>query len=232
MPQLIIALVLFVGTHFAMSHPLRAPLVALLGTAAFQIFYTVVSLVTLGAAVVAFRSAPLGEPMWSVGDGLWAVSTVLMLAASILLLGSFVRNPALPAPGSKELAAQPARGVFAITRHPMMWSFALWSLSHVLVSPRPPVIVLCAAMAFLALVGAAGQDVKKAKLMGEAWRDWSSRTSYWPFGGQLSGRIAWGAATPGMHALGGGLVVWLLATWLHPLAGAGMTAGIWRWIGG
>ena len=230
MTALIVALAMFVGTHFAMSHPLRAPLVGRLGATGFQLFYVAVSFATLGSAVVAFRAAPYGDPLWSVGDGLWAVSTVLMLLASILLLGSFVRNPALPAPGAKALAAQPARGVFAITRHPMMWSFALWSLAHSLVAPRPAVLVLCAAMAFLALAGAAGQDAKKAKLMGDAWRDWSSRTSYWPFAGQLSGRIPWNAATPGMHALGGGLVVWLAATWVHPLFGAGMTAGIWRWL--
>ena len=227
MTQLITALVLFVGTHLAMSHPLRAPLVARLGETGFQLAYVFVSFATLGAAAIAFRNAPYGELLWSVGDGLWLVSTVVMLAASILLLGSFVRNPALPAPGADKLAAQPARGVFAITRHPMMWSFALWSLAHLLVAPRPAVIVLCAAVAFLALVGAAGQDRKKAVLMGAAWRDWSSRTSYWPFAGQLSGRTAW--MSPGMHALGGGLVVWLVATWAHPLAGAGMSAGIWRW---
>jgi uncharacterized membrane protein len=227
MMQLIVALVAFVGTHFLLSHPLRAPLAARLGAAGFQGVYSLVALVTIGWAAIAFRSAPLGEPLWNVGDGLWAVSTVVMLAASILLLGSFVRNPALPAPGASKLAAQPARGVFAITRHPMMWSFALWSLAHALVSPRPAVIVLCAFVALLALVGAAGQDVKKAKLMGDAWRDWSSRTTYWPFAGQLSGRIPW--SFPGMHAIGGGLVVWLIATWAHPLAGAGSTAGIWRW---
>lgn len=229
MPQLIIALALFVGTHFAMSHPLRAPLVARLGPTGFQLFYVAVSFATLAWAANAFREAPYGQPLWNVGDGLWLVSTVVMLAASILLFGSFVRNPALPAPGAAKLAAQPARGVFAITRHPMMWSFALWSLAHVLVAPRSAVIVLCAAVALLALVGAAGQDRKKAALMGSVWQDWSSRTSYWPFGGQASGRIAWSAAKPGMHALGGGLVVWLVATWAHPLAGAGMTAGIWRW---
>ena len=212
-----------------MSHPLRAPLVARLGTAGFQLLYVAVSFTTLGSAVIAFRAAPSGQPLWSVGDGLWIISTVIMLAASILLLGSFVRNPALPAPGSEKLATQPARGVFAITRHPMMWSFALWSLAHVLVSPRPAVIVLCTSIAFLALVGAAGQDVKKANLMGDAWRDWSSRTTYWPFAGQLSGRISWSAAMPGVHALGGGLVVWLVATWVHPLAG-GPLAGIWRWL--
>lgn len=231
MPQLIIALALFVGTHFAMSHPLRAPMVKALGPGGFQAAYLIVSFATLGWAAHQFGKAPLGAPLWAVGNGLWAVSTILMLLASILLLGSIVRNPALPAPGAEALAAQPARGVFAVTRHPMMWSFALWSLAHVLVSPRPPVIALSVAMGFLALVGAAGQDVKKAKLMGAAWKDWASRTSYWPFGGQATGRIAWSAARPGMHALGGGLVVWLVATWAHPLLGAGMAAGIWRWFG-
>lgn len=230
MTNLILALLAFVGTHFLLSHPLRAPLAARLGATGFQLVYSLIAFATLGWAVLAFSGAPLGEPYWVAGDGLWALSTVIMLFASILLLGSFVRNPALPMPGASAAARAPAKGVFAITRHPMMWSFALWSLAHVLVSPRPPVIALCAAVAILALVGAAAQDAKKVVLMGDAWRDWASRTSYLPFGGQLSGRIPWSAASPGMHALGGGLVIWALATWAHPLLGAGMPAGIWRWM--
>lgn len=231
MTNLILALAAFVGTHFLLSHPLRATLVARLGPMGFQGLYSVVALATFAWIIFAFRAAPYGVPLWSADDTIWTVATVVMLAASILLMGSFIRNPALPAPGGEKLAEQPARGVFAITRHPMMWSFALWSLAHVLVSPRPAVIALSIGMAFLALAGAVGQDHKKAVLMGDAWRDWSARTTYWPFAGQLSGRIPWKAATPGMHALGGGLVVWLIATWAHPLLGAGMPAGIWRWIG-
>lgn len=230
MTNLTLALAAFVGTHFLLSHPLRAALVVKLGPTGFQGLYSVVALATFAWIIFAFRAAPYGDPLWSVGDGLWAIATVIMLAASILLMGSFVRNPAMPVPGSEKLAEQPARGVFAITRHPMMWSFALWSLAHVLVSPRPAVIVLSIGMAFLALVGAVGQDHKKAVVMGPAWRDWSARTSYWPFAGQVSGRIPWAATKPGMHALGGGLVVWLAATWAHPLLGADMPAGIWRWI--
>lgn len=229
MTELALALTAFVGTHLLMSHPLRAPMVARLGAGGQQGTYALVSLATLIWAVSAFRRAPLGDPLWPVGTVLWTISTILMLFASILLLGSVVRNPAMPAPGAEALARAPARGVFAITRHPMMWSFALWSLSHVLVSPRPPVILLCAAIAFLALVGAAGQDMKKAKLMGEAWRDWTARTSFLPFAGLIASRGQWSAASPGMHALGGGLVVWLLVTWAHPLLGAGMAAGVWRW---
>ena len=62
MTQLIIALATFVGTHFLLSHPLRDPLAAKLGEAAFQGVYSVVALVTLGWAVLAFRAAPYGEP--------------------------------------------------------------------------------------------------------------------------------------------------------------------------
>ncbi len=222
MTLLILALIAFVGTHFAMSHPLRGPMVAVLGAGGFQIAYIVVSFATLGWAAHAFGEAPVGQALWIAGDGLWAVSTAIMFAASVLLAGSLIGNPALPTGVSEKLAMQPARGVFAITRHPMMWSFALWAVAHVIVSPRPAVIALCGAMALLALGGAAGQDAKKARLMGAAWRDWSSRTSFVPF--------AKGAGWPGPVALVGGTVLWLAASWGHPLMGAPY-AGIWRWLG-
>jgi uncharacterized membrane protein len=221
MMLLAVALLAFVGTHFAMSHPLRSPMIGALGKKGFQLAYLLVSFGTLGWAAHAFGEAPYGQPLWTAGEALWMVSTVIMFAASVLLAGSFVGNPALPAPGAEALAAKPARGVFTITRHPMMWSIALWGLAHIIVSPRPAVILLCAAMAFLALGGAAGQDVKKRALMGDAWRDWSSRTSYWPF--------AKGAGWPGTVALLGGTILWLAATWAHPLMGA-PHAGVWRWL--
>jgi uncharacterized membrane protein len=219
---LTLALIAFVGTHFLMSHPLRAGMVARLGAGGFQGVYSLVSLATLGWAAYAFREAPLGMPLWTAGDGLNALATAIMFIASVLLAGSFVGNPALPQPGANKLAALPARGVFTITRHPMMWSFALWSLAHVIVSPRPAVIMLSGFIALLALGGAAGQDAKKAKLMGDSWQGWVSRTSFFPF--------AKGGAWPGRIALVGGTALWLIATWAHPIAGA-PTAGLWIWLG-
>ncbi len=216
--MLTIALIAFVGTHFLMSHPLRAPMVGALGAGAFQGVYSLVSLATLGWVVYAFREAPIGMPIWTAGDALNIVATALMFLASVLLAGSFVGNPALPQPGANKLAMQTPTGVFAITRHPMMWSFALWSLAHVLVSPRPAVVILSGFIAFLALGGAEGQDAKKAKLMGDSWQGWESRTSFMP-------RLAW----PGRAALIGGTLIWLAATWAHPIAGA-PTAGIWMWL--
>ncbi len=229
MTLLLLALATFVGSHLLMSHPLRAPMVAMLGATGFQLVYAGVSFVTLGWAAHNFRTAPYGEPLWTAGDALWGIATLIMLAASVLLVGSLMGNPALPTGVSARLAARPARGVFAITRHPMMWSFALWAAAHVIASPRPAVIVLAGAMAFLALGGAAGQDAKKARMMGASWRDWASRTRFVPLSGQMSGAISWRAAWPGPVALIGGTALWLVATWGHPWFGS-MPAGIWRWV--
>lgn len=215
----------FVGSHFLLSHPLRRPLVAALGEKGFLAVYSVVAFVTLGAISWAYRRAPATLALWEVGDGLWAVATVAMLIASILLLGSLVRNPALPGAGNAGMAA--AQGVFGITRHPMMWAFAIWGVCHILVYPVPKNIVVAIAIIVLALVGAALQDRKKAGLDPQGWPAWQARTSYWPFAAIAQGRARFGRF--GAHALGGGVVVWLAATWAHmPLAG--WTAGIWRWL--
>ena len=230
MTNLVLALATFLGTHFALSHPLRAPLVAKIGTAAFQLVYTIVAFITLGWVYFAFIAAPRGADVWPVGEALWIAASALMLIASVMLAGSFIGNPALPSPKGKALAAQPVRGVFAITRHPMMWSFALWALVHALIAPYPASFLLTGAMAFLAIAGSAGQDHKKKLLMGDVWADWSARTSFAPFGGQFSGRIPWATAWPGRTALLGGVVIWLLATYLHTPLG-GHVVGPWMWMG-
>ena len=228
-PGLITALAVFVGTHFLMSHPLRAPMVARLGNAGFQIVYSVVSLGTFVWALLAYRETEDSAPLWAVGDLIWWIATVLMLIGSILFVGSVAGNPALPRPDAASLASAPARGVLAITRHPMMWGFALWSLVHVMIAPMANVIILCVAMAFLALVGSLGQDRKKAVLMGEGWKDWESRTSFLPFANQLTGKASWASAWPGRTVLLLGTLLWLVATYGHSWFGI-EGAGIWRWI--
>ena len=54
---LVAASIAFVGTHFALSHPVRAPLVGRLGENGFRGLYSIVSLATFVWAVLAFRAA-------------------------------------------------------------------------------------------------------------------------------------------------------------------------------
>ncbi|MFM9851891.1 MAG: NnrU family protein [Sphingomonadaceae bacterium] len=228
MTTLIAALTAFVGTHFLMSHPLRSVMVKALGGALFQIVYSLISLATFAWVVLAFKATPRTADLWPVSEMMWSVSTMLMLIASILFAGSVMRNPALPRPDAAKLAAAPARGALAITRHPMMWSFGIWALAHALVAPYAAGLMLTGGMAILAIGGSLGQDAKKAALMGDGWRDWAARTSFVPFGNQLSGKASWGSIWPGTTIILVGVVIWLVASRLHPVQGAPVV-GIWRW---
>jgi uncharacterized membrane protein len=221
------AAIAFVGSHFLLSHPLRKPVIRAVGEAGFQGVYSLIAFLTLGWLVLAYRKAPVTATLWPVGDVLWAIVTVIMLIASILLMGSLIRNPALPSGKRPTAFPDAAHGVFAVTRHPMMWSFALWGLCHIAVFPVTKNIIVGAAIVILALVGAALQDRKKERLQPDLWPAWESKTSYLPFAAIAAGRARLGGF--GLHALLGGLVVWLAATWAHkPLAG--WAAGIWRWL--
>jgi uncharacterized membrane protein len=226
MTMLLLAAIAFVGTHFLLSHPLRAPLVRATGEGAFLGIYSVVAIATMIWMIIAYGMAPTTALLWSVGDGLWAVATVMMLIASVLLAGSLVRNPAFPKPGAPGAAPGSARGVYAITRHPMLWSFAIWGFAHILIYPIAKTFIVAAAIIILSLVGAAFQDRKKERLQPQVWLAWERQTSYVPFAAVIAGRARLGGFGP--IAMLGGLVFWLAATWAHlPLSG--WPAGVWRW---
>lgn len=228
--SLLMACLLFVGTHFLLSHPLRAPLADRIGTAGFQIVYSLIAIATFLMVIQSFRGLPSDEPYWVAGHALWMISSILVLLASILFVGSLVGNPALPVSNAAQVAQGAPRGVYAMTRHPMMWGFTSWALAHALVMPTLGQWILSGTIAFLALAGSAGQDAKKARLMGDSWRHWAARTSFVPLGRQISGRSPWGDAILRGRALFGGIALWLAASWAHGALGY-MPAGLWRWIG-
>ncbi len=217
--NLIAANVAFVGTHFIMSHPLRGPMASMLGTLGFQLAYTAVSVATLAWVYFAFKAAPPADLPGS-GDLGWAIATLLTIPAMVLFAGSLIGNPALPTPRAEQQARAEPRGSLKVTRHPMMWGFGLWALSHIVLFWSVRTLVVALAMGILALVGAHFQDKKKELLMGESWKEWESKTSYWPRWGQIFsvGLLPWTI----------GLILFVFLSWLHlPLGG--IAAGIWRW---
>ena len=223
--NLIAASVAFVGTHFALSHPLRAPLVKALGEKGFAGVYSLVALATFGWMIWAFTTMTRrGTALWNgSGEAIWAIASLLSLVALALFLGSLRGNPALPDPRAAEgLATKQPASVFRVTRHPMMWGFALWAFSHILVAPTGRTLVLAGAIAFLALVGAHLQDRKKEALMGDGWKAWEAKTSYWPRLGALPGI--------GLGLWAVTLALWLALTWAHIWL-AYVPAGVWRWVG-
>jgi uncharacterized membrane protein len=101
-----------------------------------------------------------------------------MAAAFALLVGGLVRpSPASIAPGSSEV-----RGVFHVTRHPVLMSFGLYGLLHLCV-----VAVNAAELAFFAgfplfvLIGTRHQDARKLATGAPGFRAFHEATSWLPF---------------------------------------------------
>jgi uncharacterized membrane protein len=213
--SLALASVAFVGTHLLLSHPLRASLVARLGERGFAGIYSLIALATFAWMIFAWRAGSDADAFWVAPLWWWPFASLLMAIASILLVGALIGNPAFPKPGVAPRPIPPPRGVFAITRHPMNWSFLLWALVHASISGSRRNLIVAAGIAVLALFGSIGQDRKKERLLGDIWRDWEARTSFVPFGALLAGKVRWRDAIPGAVALIGGLVFWALATSYH-----------------
>jgi uncharacterized membrane protein len=218
MVGLSLAVLSFVGSHELLSHPLRRPLVERVGERGFLLLYSLVAFATFAWIVVEFRAAP-GDLLWVAPPWVWWLGAAMMFVAAVLFVGSLTsRNPALTGAGGLLANRPDPQGVLCITRHPMMWSFALWATVHAAVAGRGAVLILAAGIAFLSLFGAAMQDRKKAAVYGEGWRDWQSKTSFLPFA-----RLrCW----PGWTAVVGGTILFLAASWVHPRLGAPLV-GLW-----
>ena len=212
MVGLSLAVLSFVGSHELLSHPLRRPLVERLGEKGFLGLYSLVAFATFGWIIFEFRSAP-DDLLWVAPVWAWTLGSVLMFVASVLFVGSMTApNPALAMAGGVLTTHPDPQATLRLTRHPMMWSFAIWAAVHAGVSGRTAVVILAAGIAVLALFGAAMQDRKKRAALGERWAAWQAQTSFLPF---ATGRL-W----PGWIALVGGAILFLVATWAHPRLGA------------
>ena len=218
--ELMAASTAFFGTHIAMSHPLR-PLLMKLGEKGFQLVYNLVSLATLVWMYFAFRDAPANDLPGS-GDIGWAIASLLLIPALVLFLGSMTpRNPSTPLPDAADAARAGPAGVFTVTRHPMMWGFALWAVSHIMIWWSWRTVIVSLAILATALIGARLQDFKKRVQMGEAWTAWEAQTSFNP---RLSGfaNVSW-------KGWAAAVLAWAVLTWVHgPLAG--VDAGFLRWL--
>ena len=205
----------FVATHFLMSHPLRAPLVRRLGDKGFLGLYSLVAIILFGIMIWSYHAIGRERQAWEPTGWAYGLGAVLMWLGAILFAGSFVGNPALP--GTRGPKGRTPGGVLAITRHPMMWGFALWAIVHAMMVATPKALVLDGAILFLALVGSVMQDRKKRALMGADWHDWTAQTAFFPF--------ARGLRNPGLFAFVAGTALFLIATWLHPFP-----VGLWHWL--
>lgn len=188
--HLALATAAFVGAHLVSGTPLRETLVRSLGEWPYRGLYSVVALVTLGWMIWAYANAPRETLYWT---PLRHLPSLLMPFAFILLASGHARNPTAVGGDQVLRSHDAARGVFRITRHPVMWAIILWSGAHVLARADPKSLLFFGGFLLLAVLGSVTLDRRKARTAGEDWQRFAAVTSHIPFVAiaQRRNRLAW-----------------------------------------
>jgi uncharacterized membrane protein len=212
MTLLILAALLWIGVHIGISGTaLRHRIVAAQSEGRFMIGFTVFSFLAIFLLVAAWRDAET-TVLWTAGPMLrWGLAA-LMLPVLILFMTSHRRNPT--AVGNKGLGEEP-RGIQRVTRHPMLWSFALWAAIHVIANGDSAAIVFFGAFLVTALAGMPSIDSKLAARHPDAWPGFAAKTSIIPFAAIAAGRNRLVLGEIGWVPLAAGLVTWAALLHFH-----------------
>jgi len=183
---LLLAAIFWIATHNGFAGTdIRTRLVGKIGEVGFRIAYAVTSIIAIMMLVQAWEAA-VAMPLWSAPAWLRLILAAAMLPAFLFFAAGLLRNPT--AVGGEALAGQHARGIQRITRHPMLWSFALWALVHVIGNGDLASLIFFGTFAISAFLGMPSIDRKLAARAPEAAARLRAETSIMPFGAILAGR--------------------------------------------
>jgi uncharacterized membrane protein len=215
MPSLIVAALIWIAIHLGVSGTIaRDALVRRIGESTFRGIFSMLSIVSLVFLVWTWAAAPT-TLLWVAPDWLRWLLVLAMLPAFVLFVASVSgRNPTMIGP--RNGAAQPPRGIIRVTRHPMLWSFAIWAGAHVIGNGDSAAIVFFGAILVTALAGMPSIDAKLRRRDTDTWQALSAATSIVPFAAIAKGRnrlvpreIGW--RTPAIAA-----VAWIVLLMIHP----------------
>ncbi|HEX7970047.1 MAG TPA: NnrU family protein, partial [Stellaceae bacterium] len=171
--------------------------------------------VGLAWLILAYRAAPV-VPLWEPIPGALYIAMLLMLLAFILLaLGLGAGNPTLAGADMILKDQLPVYGVTRITRHPLLWVFALWAIAHLLANGHLAALLLFGAILVTALNGMVSIDRKRRRALGRAWDTFAAATSRVPFAAIVAGRNSLRLEELPVWRIAVGVVLFGAALWLH-----------------
>ena len=212
MPLLGVTALLWVAVHIGISGTrLRDALVAKTGEGPFRGLFSVVTILTLALLIWAWGRSTTTQ-LWNAPAWLRWILVAVMLVAFVLFVASLrQRSPTIIGGGSA-----PPHGIQRVTRHPMLWSFALWAAVHIVGNGDTAAIVFFGTFLVVALAGMPSIDAKLAQRDPAAWRPLSAATSIVPFAAIADGRNRFMPREIGWLTLLIGVVAWAVLLYLHP----------------
>jgi uncharacterized membrane protein len=209
----------FAGSHLALSSlRLRPRIVAAIGEQMFVALYSVVALGFFVPLVwIYYENLHAGAWLWTIGRGpvlTWIVQIGMGVALVLVVAGNVTPSPAsiAAAAAGTPPPAQP-RGVFRITRHPLIMGIALFGLLHLIPNASTADVAFFGGFLVFGLVGCWHQDRRKLAT-NPAYRPFYEATPFLPFTGRDSLR---GIRELSPLALGIGIALAFAIRWAHRL---------------
>ncbi len=177
----------FVSHRLPTRPPVRQWLVARMGEPVFRGVYGVMSVAILAWLIAAALRAPVVILWWP--QPWHAAFPIVLMPASLILVAAAALSPNPLSINMRSVPFDPERpGIVSVTRHPMLWGFGLWALSHVVVNGDLVSLVLFGGLGLFALHGMRILDVKtKGRLGDDEWARLASKTSIVPFKAVVAG---------------------------------------------
>jgi uncharacterized membrane protein len=205
----------FAASHMALSSQHWRPrIIAALGDERrFQGLYSLIALaIFVPLVALYFRHKHEGTYLGMLAGlpGLRWLMFIGMGAAFALLVAGLARpSPASVVPGDTQV-----RGIFHVTRHPVLMSFALYGLLHLcVVAVNATELAFFAGFPLFVWIGARHQDQRKLASGGEKFRRFHDATPFAPFS-RPAGVLAALREQPIPIAIGVALTV--VVRWFHP----------------
>src|SRR5262249_13232002 len=154
-------------------------------------------------------------PIWYTPLWLRWVLVAIMLLAFVLFVAS-VSQPNPTMISGESALTRPPRGIHRVTRHPMLWSFAVWAAVHIIGNGDTAAIVFFGAFLVTAAAGMPSIDAKLARRDPSTWQALSALTSIVPFVAIAQGRNRFAPGEIGWLTLAIGVIAWAVLLHLHP----------------
>jgi len=192
MTEFLAAIVFFLLAHIIPPIPMvRRFLTSLVGQRAYIAAYSFLSLALIVWVIVAARRAPY-VALWP--NQIWHafVPLIVMPFAIWFILGGLAEPNPLSISFYSKTATQ-LSPMARVTRHPVLWGFLLWALSHIPPNGNLVAIILFGCMAILAVGGFWLVDRRARQRLGQTnWLELARSSPLIPFAaiGQAP-MIAW-----------------------------------------
>lgn len=211
--ELVAAFGAFLAAHIIPMRPgLKGGLIRVLGKPGYIAAFSLLSLALLYWLLMAAGRAPYVEIWPQAQWQRWLANLAMPVAIALTVFAVGAPNPF--AFGGRRADFDPARpGIVGLTRHPLMWAFAIWAFAHLLANGDLAHIVLFGPLLIFALSGVFAAEARARAALPEFDR-LAAHSSVWPGAALISGR--WRpAGLPSIRRLAVTLLVWAALLHLH-----------------